>query len=214
MNHDLTGQKVAILVADGFEQDELLKPQEALVDAGATTEVVSPCDSEVKGKRHNEPGRSVMVDVPLRNADPAKYDVLLLPGGVQNPDTLRMDEGAVRFVKSFFEAHKPVAAICHGPWTLVEADEVRGRRGPSSFMRKNAARSAVEHFSGCPEATLIGSEHCAHLRIRRGRFTGKEERSGHGLRKHLRQFQTIHRDVAVSAAKVRIIRPVVAVGGD
>ena len=142
MEHDLKGKKVAILVADGFEQDELLKPREALEGAGAETKVVSPCESKVKGEKHRKPGRTVRVDVPLSAANPDEYDALLLPGGVQNPDTLRMDEGAVRFVKSFFNAGKPVAAICHGPWTLVEAGVVRGRRMTSYASIKTDLRNA------------------------------------------------------------------------
>ena len=128
MNHDLRGKKVAILVADGFEQDELLKPREALDEAGAKTDIVSPSESKVKGFNHLKAGRSVKVDVRLNEANPHEYDALLLPGGVHNPDTLRMQEKAVQFVKTFFDEHKPVAAICHGPWTLVEANVVRGRR--------------------------------------------------------------------------------------
>jgi deglycase len=142
MEHDLKGKKVAILAADGFEQDELLKPREALKEAGAKTQVISPCEHRVKGKKHDKAGRSVKVDVPLSAADPGEYDALLLPGGVQNPDTLRMDEKAVRFVKSFFEEHKPVAAICHGPWTLVEAGVVRGRRMTSWPSLKTDLRNA------------------------------------------------------------------------
>ena len=141
-NYNLTGKKVAILVADGFEQDELLKPREALEDAGALTEVVSPCEKKVKGRKHSKSGRSVKVDVPLDEAQPEEYDGLLLPGGVENPDTLRMNEAAVRFVKAFFEAHKPVAAICHGPWLLVEADAVRGRRVTSYKSIKTDVKNA------------------------------------------------------------------------
>jgi protease I len=133
---------VAILVADGFEQDELLKPREALDEAGAETSVVSPAEGKVKGEKHNKPGRSVKVDVPLSQANPKDYDALLLPGGLQNPDTLRMNEAAVRFVKSFFDDHKPVAAICHGPWSLVEAGVVRGRRMTSYPSIKTDLRNA------------------------------------------------------------------------
>jgi hypothetical protein len=116
----LSGKKVAILVADGFEKVELTEPRDALEDAGAETEVVSPCDHKVKAAKHGKPSGSVKVDVPLNEANAESYDALLLPGGVMNPDTLRMDHRAIEFVKSFFEAGKPVAAICHGPWTLVE----------------------------------------------------------------------------------------------
>jgi protease I len=142
MNHDLSGKRVAILVADGFEQDELVKPREALDEAGAETAVVSPCEKKVKGRKHDRPGKSVKVDLLLNEADPTDFDALLLPGGVQNPDTLRMNESAVRFVKSFFDDHKPVAAICHGPWTLVEADVVRGRRMTSYASIKTDLRNA------------------------------------------------------------------------
>jgi len=142
MNHDLTGKKVAILVANGFEQDELEKPREALKEAGAKAEIVSPNDGTVKGMKHTKAGRALKVDVPLAEAKPEDYDALLLPGGVQNPDTLRMDERAVSFVKSFFDAHKPVAAICHGPWTLVEAGVVRGRRMTSYPSIKTDLRNA------------------------------------------------------------------------
>jgi protease I len=145
MNYDLTGKRVAILVADGFEQDELLKPRRALESAGAETEIVSPCKDKVKGSKHTKPGRSFKVDTPLTEANPDEYDALLLPGGVHNPDTLRMDQRAVRFVKTFFDEHKPVAAICHGPWTLIEADVVRGRRMTSyASVRTDLCNAGAE----------------------------------------------------------------------
>lgn len=142
MEQNLSGKKVAILVADGFEEDELVKPRQALEEAGAQTHVVSPCQEKVKGKKHTKPGRSVNVDVALDEANADEYDALLLPGGVQNPDTLRADERAVQFVREFFDAHKPVAAICHGPWTLVEADVVRGRRMTSWPSLKTDLKNA------------------------------------------------------------------------
>jgi protease I len=117
-------------------------PRKALKKAGAEFDIVSPCEIKVKGSKHMKPGRSVKVDVPLNEAIPDQYDALLLPGGVHNPDTLRMDPQAVQFVKSFFDAHKPVAAICHGPWTLVEADVVRGRRVTSYSSIKTDLRNA------------------------------------------------------------------------
>jgi protease I len=128
MSERLDGKKIAILVADGFEQVELTKPRRALDDAGATTHVVSPADGEVKGWDHTDWGDKVSVDVPLASASPDDYDALLLPGGVMNPDNLRREEAAQRFVRHFFEAGKPVAAICHGPWTLIDAGCVDGRR--------------------------------------------------------------------------------------
>jgi protease I len=128
MAENLQGKKVAILVAEGFEQVELERPRQALIDAGAETEVVSPVKGRVRGWDMTDWGDEVNVDVPLDSADPAKYDALLLPGGVMNPDKLRMIPAAVNFVKNFFEAGKPVASICHGPWMLVEADVVNDRK--------------------------------------------------------------------------------------
>jgi protease I len=126
-DHNLTGKRVAILVDNGFEEDELLSPRKALEDAGAKTEVVSPSKKKVKAWKHVDWGTEVKVDVPLETADPEKYDALLLPGGVMNPDHLRRNEKALNFVRSFFKSGKPVGAICHGPWTLIDAGVVRGR---------------------------------------------------------------------------------------
>ncbi len=125
--HTLQGKKVAILAADGFEQSELLEPRKALNEAGATTQVISPAGAKVKGWNHKEWGNEVPVDISLDAAKAEEFDALLLPGGVMNPDQLRMNPKAVEFVKHFTEAGKPVAAICHGPWTLIEAGAVRGR---------------------------------------------------------------------------------------
>jgi protease I len=127
MKQTLEGKKVAVLVANGFEQVEMTGPRKALEDAGAGTDLVSPAQGKVKGWQHDHWGDEFPVDVPLDQATAEDYDALLLPGGVMNPDTLRMNRKAVEFVKAFFTAGKPVAAICHGPWTLVEADVVRGR---------------------------------------------------------------------------------------
>ncbi|HEY6516350.1 MAG TPA: type 1 glutamine amidotransferase domain-containing protein [Steroidobacteraceae bacterium] len=123
----LNGMKVAILAAEGFEQAELTEPRKALHDAGAQTHVVSPAKGEVQGWKHFDKGERIKVDVPLEQADAGEYDALLLPGGVANPDQLRTMPKAVQFVRAFFEAGKPVAAICHGPWTLIDAGVVRGR---------------------------------------------------------------------------------------
>ena len=123
----LTGKKVALLVTDGFEQAELESPKSALENAGAQTYIVSPAGSSVKGWKHTDWGDAFPVDVKLSDAVPEDYDALVLPGGVMNPDKLRMEPEAVAFVRQFFASSKPVAAICHGPWTLVEADAVRGR---------------------------------------------------------------------------------------
>lgn len=124
----LKGKKVAILVTDGFEQVELLQPREALNQAGADTKVVSPKTPRVKGWNLTEWGDEVPVDVSLDDARPGDFDALLLPGGVINPDKLRMEPKAVAFVKAFFDSNKPVAAICHGPWTVIEAGAARGRK--------------------------------------------------------------------------------------
>jgi protease I len=141
-NPALQGKKVAILVADGFEQVELLEPQKALHEAGAKTEIVSPANGKVKGWNLKEWGKEVPVDVPLDSANPDTYDALLLPGGVMNPDHLRMNPKAVEFVRKFVESDKPVAAICHGPWTLIEAEAVRGRTMTSWPSLKTDLRNA------------------------------------------------------------------------
>jgi protease I len=124
----LQGMKVAILVTDGFEQVELTEPRKALDQAGADTRVVSPKGDEVRGWNFTDWGQSLQVDLKLDDARPQDFDALLLPGGVINPDKLRVIPAAVQFVKAFFDAGKPVAAICHGPWMIIEADKARGRR--------------------------------------------------------------------------------------
>src|SRR5580704_16418128 len=124
----LKGMRVAILATDGFEQSELLDPRKALDSAGAETEVISLKNGEIRGWRHKEWGESVHVDRAVGAASPKDYGALVLPGGVMNPDALRMQPQAVSFVRAFFEAGKPVAAICHGPWTIVETGAARGYR--------------------------------------------------------------------------------------
>ena len=123
---NLGGRRIAILVTDGFEQAELLEPRKALDQAGATTEVVSPAKGKVRGWNMKEWGNEIPVDIPLEEAKAEDFHALLLPGGVMNPDHLRMNPDAVAFVKHFTDAGKPVAAICHGPWTLIEAGAVKG----------------------------------------------------------------------------------------
>ncbi|HEX7296146.1 MAG TPA: type 1 glutamine amidotransferase domain-containing protein [Pyrinomonadaceae bacterium] len=127
MGKKLDGKKVAILVADGFEQVELTEPKKALEDAGATTQIVSPADGEVQGWNHDEKADKFPVDMPLSRARSDDYDALLLPGGVRNPDQLRTMTRAIEFIDGFFAAGKPVAAICHAPWTLIDADVLRGK---------------------------------------------------------------------------------------
>ncbi|HZZ56497.1 MAG TPA: type 1 glutamine amidotransferase domain-containing protein [Opitutaceae bacterium] len=128
MNDKLKNKRIAILVTDGFEQAELEQPKQALDEAGAQTEIVSPKDEEVVAWDETDFGDKFDVDVKLKDADAGDYDALLLPGGVMNPDKLRLLPEAVEFVRAFFAAGKPVAAICHGPQLLIEADLVRGRK--------------------------------------------------------------------------------------
>jgi protease I len=123
----LDGKNVAILVAEGFEQSEMVEPRKALKRAGADTTIVSPAEGEVQGWNHFDKGDRFNVDVSLDEANPDDYDALLLPGGVANPDQLRTIPKAVQFVKRFVESGKPVGVICHGAWTLIEADVVKGR---------------------------------------------------------------------------------------
>jgi protease I len=123
----LEQRRVAILVAEGFEQVEMTEPRKALEAAGAETILVSPERDKVQAFQHHDRGDSFDVQLPLDNALAEDFDALLLPGGALNPDTLRTLPGAVEFVKDFFEQDKPVAAICHAPWTLIEANVVEGR---------------------------------------------------------------------------------------
>ncbi|MGO4884245.1 MAG: type 1 glutamine amidotransferase domain-containing protein [Bryobacteraceae bacterium] len=138
----LKGLKVAILVTDGFEQVEMVEPRKALDQAGADTQIVSPKNDRVRGWKHTEWGDTFPVDVPLDKASPRDFDALLLPGGVMNPDKLRMESKAVEFVKAFFDAGKPVGAICHGPWTIIEAGAAHGRKMASWPSIKTDLRNA------------------------------------------------------------------------
>ena len=129
MTTDLTGKTIAFLVAsEGIEQVELTEPWRAVQEAGGTPQLISPEAGQVQALEHLDKADTFPVDVTVADADPSSYAGLVLPGGVANPDALRTDAGAVAFVKAFFEAGKPVAAICHAPWTLIEADVVHGRR--------------------------------------------------------------------------------------
>ncbi len=127
MSNQLQGKRIAILVDNGFEQVEMTEPRDALREAGAKTELVSPQKSKVKGWQHDHWGDEFPVEVQLSEADASKYDGLVLPGGVMNPDHLRQNTAAVDFVRAFVESGKPIAAICHGPWTLIEAGAVKNR---------------------------------------------------------------------------------------
>lgn len=122
----LEGKKIAILVANGFEQSELTEPKKALEKAGAKTDIISPEKDKVKGWKHDEWGDEFTIDVALDQANADYYDALLLPGGVINPDKLRLNPRAIGFIKQCFTSGKPIAAICHGPWTLINADVAKG----------------------------------------------------------------------------------------
>jgi protease I len=128
MPDKLKGKRFAILATNGFEQSELEEPKRALEAEGARTEIVSLAQGQIRGWKHTDWGNSVAVDVKIEEANPDNYDGLMLPGGVINPDKLRMDPEAVDFVRAFIRSGKPIAAICHGPWTLINAGGVRGRK--------------------------------------------------------------------------------------
>lgn len=125
---DVSGRKIAVLATDGVEQVELLKPVEALRQAGADVVVISPSGDAIQGFNHLDKGDHIHADAGLAQVRPEQFDALLLPGGVANPDALRTMPQAVAFVRHFTGAGKPVAAICHGPWTLIEAGAVAGKR--------------------------------------------------------------------------------------
>ncbi|HEV2324111.1 MAG TPA: type 1 glutamine amidotransferase domain-containing protein [Terracidiphilus sp.] len=127
MAENLSGKKIAILATDGVEQVELTEPRKSLESAGAKTELISPKPDQIRAWKFKEWGDSLKVDKTVDQARPQDYDALLLPGGAMNPDHLRMDSGAVNFVRQFVATGKTVAAICHGPWTLIEAGVVTGK---------------------------------------------------------------------------------------
>jgi protease I len=146
MSGKLQGKKIAILATDGFEQVELTEPQKALQEAGATTHVISPKAGQIKGWKFTDWGDSVKVDKTLDEAKPGDYDALILPGGQINPDKLRMEPKAVAFVTEFFHSGKPVGAICHGPWMLVEAGVLKGRTLTSWPSIRTDIRNAGGHW--------------------------------------------------------------------
>lgn len=145
MSKNLAGTKVAILAADGFEQSELFEPKKALEEAGAEVIVVSLESGEIKGWNEDDWGESIAVDVTLNDTLPETYDALVLPGGVMNPDKLRVSDKAINFVKSFFDHGKPVGAICHAPWTLINAGVVKGRKLTSwGSLQKDLENAGAE----------------------------------------------------------------------
>jgi protease I len=142
MSANLNGKHVAIVATDGFEQSELTKPLDALREAGAQVDVISPKNGAIQGMQHHEKGDKIAVDRTLGTVDPATYDALILPGGVANPDALRIEEQALSFIKHFVDADKPIGAICHGPWTLIESGAVKGKRMTSWPSLKTDLRNA------------------------------------------------------------------------
>lgn len=125
--HDISNKKIAILATDGFEESELLEPKNKLAEMGATVEVISLKPGQIKGWCHTDWGQKVKVDKLLSDVKASDYDALVLPGGVMNPDSLRTEKKAIEFIKEFDQQKKPIAAICHGPWTLIEAQLTKGR---------------------------------------------------------------------------------------
>jgi protease I len=162
MEHDLNGKRIALIAADGVEQIELTEPWKAVERAGGEPELISLKKGEIQGFDHHDKGDTFPVDTTVKNADPTDYDGLVLPGGVINPDILRTDETAVAFVRTFFEQGKPVGAICHGPWTLVEAGVVEGRR----LTSWPSLKTDIENAGG----TWVDEE----LTIDRGLFTSRK----------------------------------------
>jgi protease I len=152
MELGLKGRKVAILATDGVEQVELTEPRKALDAAGAVTHLISPKEGAIQGMNHDEKGEMLPVDRALSDVHASEYDALLLPGGVANPDALRMEPAAVQFVREFMLSEKPVAAICHGPWLLVEAAAVSGRTLTSWPSLKTDIRNAGGQWVDQPVA--------------------------------------------------------------
>ena len=138
----LEGVKIAILATDGFEESELKIPQAELLRQGALVHVISPKAGEIQGWKHHDKGETARVDRTLSQAQPEDYAALMLPGGVMNPDALRLEPKAIAFVRSFVKRGTPIAAICHGPWTLIDAEGVRGRKMTSWPSLKTDLRNA------------------------------------------------------------------------
>jgi protease I len=143
----LQGCRVAVLATDGFEQVELETPVEALRQAGADVEVVAPHGGQIQGFNHHDKGRMVSVDRELANASPDQYDAIVLPGGVINPDELRLVPEAIAFIRSFADEGKPIAAICHGPWVLCSTPALKGKKATCFFAIKDDVINAGASYS-------------------------------------------------------------------
>ena len=191
-NERLQGKKIAILATEGFEQAELEKPREALDEVGAKTFIISPKDGEIRAWDETDWGETFDVDVNLKDAHADEYDALLLPGGVLNPDKLRQEPAAIEFVRAFFEAGKPVAAICHGPQMLIEADVVRGRKMTSYTSIKRDLMNAGANWVDAPvvvDQGLVTSRKPADIphfnqkmieEFAEGEHAGQREAAAHG----------------------------------
>lgn len=188
MAETLSGMRVAILADNGFEEAELFEPRRALEDAGAETFIVSPAGESVRAWRENDWGEDHRVDIPLNDAHAGDFDALLLPGGVMNPDKLRINPQAVEFVRQFVDADKPIAAICHGPWTLVEAGAVRGR----SLTSWPSLRTDITNAGGLwsdrevvVDSGLVTSRKPADIPAFNARMIEEFAEGSHGARRHL-----------------------------
>ena len=146
MADELKGKRFAIVATDGFEQSELLEPLKALEASGALAEIIAPKEGRIQGMIHDKKGKIVTVDHAIGSVKSADYDGLVLPGGVANPDALRTDSRVIDFIREFFAARKPVAAICHGPWTLIDAEAVEGRTLTSWPSLKVDLENAGAHW--------------------------------------------------------------------
>jgi protease I len=156
MAEELKGKRVAVLATDGVEQVELTEPVKALKAAGAQVEVVSPKEGRLQGYKHDQKGDVITVDRMLEQARPQDYEALVLPGGVMNPDTLRTIPAAVAFVKHFVDTKKPIAAICHGPWTLINAGGVKGKKMTSWPSLEADLRNAGANWVDAPVVVDMG----------------------------------------------------------
>ena len=125
---DISQAKILIIATDGFEQSELFDPRDQLIGARADVKLAAPKRQPIQGMQHDQKGATITPDLTLDDVRPEEYDALIIPGGVANPDALRTEARAIEIVRAFYEAGKPVAAICHGPWLLVEADVIAGKR--------------------------------------------------------------------------------------
>ena len=162
MANELQGKRIAFIAADGVEQVELTEPWKAVKEAGAEVELISIAEGEIQGMNHMDKGETFKVDKHVSQADPTDYDGLVIPGGVANPDFLRMNEDAVRFTRTFFEQGKPVGAICHGPWLLVEAGVLEGR----TITSWPSLRTDIENAGG----SWVDTE----LQVDRGLVTSRQ----------------------------------------